>query len=259
MNTPSAFLFDVWYTLLYLPNGPRRAVEASRRRAWVDALERSGLDVPSATARAHELTVEIARREPLGDPFPLSAQAAWAIPNGRVDLPRLESALARGIEAAPVRVAPGCLRLLEGLRNEAIPTALVSNVVHEPPEAIHRILRRCGIASQVDVIVLSSEVGAAKPDPRPMRIALERLKTSAGGSLHLGDTDLDLVAAWRAGVPAARYVGLRRFWPGSPIPMRGPPRLPAPTVESWARLRSTLPRLWPRAQRAAARFVQASA
>ncbi len=60
------------------------------------------------------------------------------------------------------------------------------------------VLERLGLAEPFAAIVTAAEVGAAKPDPRPFQVALERLGVDAGRALHVGDDAVtDVVGAQR--------------------------------------------------------------
>lgn len=256
---PAAVTFDVWYTLLYLTRTSGRAYEAARRAAWHDALAGPGLPSAAVRERVRAMEVEGRRREAAGAAFTLAQQGRWVRRTPPVDLARLDRALRRAIRLLEVRVAPGALSVLERLREQGIALALVSNVIHEPTPEIHRILGATGLRRRVDAIVLSNELGAAKPSPRPVRVALRALGIRPADALHFGDSDYDLLAAWRAGAAGARYVGLARYWP--PAPPRPPefPRVPIPSVARWADLAPGLGRLYARARRVADAARQASA
>lgn len=65
------------------------------------------------------------------------------------------------------------------------------------------VLERLGLAEPFAAIVTAAEVGAAKPDPRPFQVALERLGVDAGRALHVGDDAVtDVVGAQAAGLTA---------------------------------------------------------
>lgn len=256
---PRAVTFDVWYTLLYLTPASRRAYVRARREAWVSALESAGLSPSLARRRLHALEGEAQRREPRGIAFTLEEQRRWAAPGHPVNASRLTRALGRALGAVAVRPAPGALGLLDRLREKGFALGLVSNVVYESPATIREILDRTGVAGRVRTVVLSSEVGSAKPKARPLQIALDRLGVAPAAALHLGDSDYDILAAWRAGASAARYTGVRRSWPPSTGHGTGRVRTRVPEVDRWSRLPRALPDLWQRARRAAERGHQASA
>jgi putative hydrolase of the HAD superfamily len=60
-----------------------------------------------------------------------------------------------------------------------------------------------GISARFDTVVISAEVGFAKPDPRIFRLALDALGVAAVDAWHIGDgLDTDVVGARAAGVRA---------------------------------------------------------
>ncbi len=68
------------------------------------------------------------------------------------------------------------------------------------------VVRALGLAPALDAIVLPSNTGLAKPDPRMFQVALERLGSRAGLALYIGDREKDCVAAARAfGLRGLRY------------------------------------------------------
>ena len=75
--------------------------------------------------------------------------------------------------------------------------------------AIRALLAPCGLDALLEVVVTSSDVGAAKPDPRIVHEALRRLGADAKRALLIGDRDVDRDAAAAAGVAfAATDAGL---------------------------------------------------
>jgi putative hydrolase of the HAD superfamily len=96
------------------------------------------------------------------------------------------------------RVHDDVLPTLEGLRREGIRTAVLSNW----DERLRPLLQRLQLAHYFDPIIVSCEVGTAKPDPAIFRFAAEALDLSPDRILHVGDDpSLDL-AANRAGFHA---------------------------------------------------------
>jgi putative hydrolase of the HAD superfamily len=63
-------------------------------------------------------------------------------------------------------------------------------------------IERFGLAALMDVLVVSEEVGVAKPDPTIFRIALERLGITPAEALFVGDSpEHDLRGAAAVGMP----------------------------------------------------------
>ena len=71
------------------------------------------------------------------------------------------------------------------------------------PSAIQRAkIERFGLANYFDELIVSAEVGVAKPDPAIFRLALERLGVAPAEALFVGDSpEYDLRGAMAAGVP----------------------------------------------------------
>jgi nicotinate-nucleotide--dimethylbenzimidazole phosphoribosyltransferase len=69
---------------------------------------------------------------------------------------------------------------------------------------VRTALAGSGVGELLEVIVTSSDVGSAKPDPAGITLALARLGADPGRTLFVGDTDGDEAAAAAAGVRFAR-------------------------------------------------------
>jgi putative hydrolase of the HAD superfamily len=71
------------------------------------------------------------------------------------------------------------------------------------PSAIQRAkIERFGLASYFDVLIVSGEVGVAKPDPAIFMLALEQLSAAPHEALFVGDSpEFDLRGAEAAGMP----------------------------------------------------------
>lgn len=238
---PDALSLDVWYTLLYQTAPERAAYERARLGAWTRTLAEAG--VPAAR-KVRALVAESRRRERAGRAFSLDEQSRWLSRWPRLDPRVVARRLDAAVREARVRVAPGALAMLDRLRRAGVPVGLVSNVTSEPSESIRALLERTGLARRVAEVVLSSEVGAAKPDPRPLRLLARRLGFAPSRMLHVGDTDLDILGAWRAGVPAARYVGVRRHWPSRHRPSLGAAERAVPRVQRWSDFPQHLAATW---------------
>ena len=100
-------------------------------------------------------------------------------------------------------VSAGTLAVLDALRDDGHPLALISNATSETAEAWPQSpLARC-----FDVAVFSSDVGLAKPDPAIYRIAAERLGVAPGECVFVGDgADGELAGAAAAGMTVLRTI-----------------------------------------------------
>jgi HAD superfamily hydrolase (TIGR01549 family) len=83
--------------------------------------------------------------------------------------------------------------------------ALVSIVTNNTLEEQREKLRFLGIEDAVDQLVVSAEVGVAKPDPRIFRIALGRAGVAPEETVMVGDS-------WSSDVIGARRSGIRPIW-----------------------------------------------
>jgi len=106
------------------------------------------------------------------------------------------------------REAPGARNLLLRLRSLRWATAIVSNFDRRLPN----ILRGLGLAELFDVVVLCSDVGAAKPDAAIFHRALERLEVPASRAIVVGDDkELDIEGARAAGLRAIDVKSLAKL------------------------------------------------
>lgn len=95
------------------------------------------------------------------------------------------------VGALVYRFLPGALETVAALRRRGLSVAVVSNW------DIGLVGR---LASLGLPVLTSAEAGAAKPDPRLFRLALERLGVRAERALHVGDRDEDERGARAAGM-----------------------------------------------------------
>lgn len=103
------------------------------------------------------------------------------------------------------RAAPESGEMLVELRRRGLVTAIVSNF----DRRLHRILEGLGLSPLFDAVVLPSDAGAAKPDPRIFAFALERVGSCAAAALFVGDDrDRDLAGARCAGLHAIEVQSL---------------------------------------------------
>lgn len=73
--------------------------------------------------------------------------------------------------------------VMRELRRRGLPLAIVSNCDHSTRPVVERL----GLYDEADAVILSFEVGAAKPSPEIYRVALERLEVEAGDALFVDD------------------------------------------------------------------------
>ncbi|MBX5443245.1 MAG: HAD-IA family hydrolase [Solirubrobacteraceae bacterium] len=193
---PGAVLLDALGTLVtFAPPAPRlRALLAERHGVGVT------LDEAQAAMRAeiahyrrhHDRAVDAAslaalRRE-------CAAVLRDALPPAARDAVSADALVPTLLDAIAFSAYPEAAEVLDALRGRGHPLAVVSNW----DVSLHGVLRDTGLAGRVDVVVTSAELGAAKPDPAPLRAALRALGAPAAGARHVGDTPSEDVAAARA-------------------------------------------------------------
>ncbi len=99
------------------------------------------------------------------------------------------------------RAVPGARALLERLRGRTTIGIVSNNQVAEQVDKLEVL----GLRDLIDLLVISEEVGVAKPDPRIFRTALERARSAPGEAVMIGDS-------WANDIVGARAVGLRAVW-----------------------------------------------
>lgn len=122
-----------------------------------------------------------------------------AIPE--LPLPEAREAL---LAALSFRAFPDAAPALRELRERGLTLVVVSNW----DASLREVLAAAGLLELVDDVVPSAEAGAAKPDPRPFRMALEAAGCEPGEAVHVGDSrENDVAGAEAAGI---RAILLRR-------------------------------------------------
>ncbi len=98
--------------------------------------------------------------------------------------------------AEPWQVYADVAEHLQRWRDAGLKLAVVSNF----DQRLHKLLERLELSPLLDAVVVSSQVGAAKPDPLPFQRALQLLDLPAEGAWHIGDSPEDEAGANAAGV-----------------------------------------------------------
>jgi len=91
---------------------------------------------------------------------------------------------------------PEAVEVLTDLRRRDLAIAVVSNW----DCSLDETLAQLGLTELVDLVITSAEAGAAKPDPRIFRCALERLAVTPQRALHIGDEECDRDGAIATGM-----------------------------------------------------------
>jgi putative hydrolase of the HAD superfamily len=93
-------------------------------------------------------------------------------------------------------VPEGVVEQLQALAETGVAIAVVSN----SDGSVEAALQKCGIS--FDIVIDSTVVGYAKPEPEIFRLALDKLNVAPANAVHVGDT------AW-ADVDGAHAAGVR--------------------------------------------------
>jgi putative hydrolase of the HAD superfamily len=102
-------------------------------------------------------------------------------------------------DAAAWRVVDGGLELLSNLRGSGFGIAVVSNFDFR----LRALLAALKITPLVDLVILPSDVGAAKPDPALFERAIAELRVARDAAIVVGDhPEQDIAAARNAGLCA---------------------------------------------------------
>lgn len=115
----------------------------------------------------------------------------------------VDALYARFAQPALWRVYPEVPERLAAWHRQGLRLAVVSNF----DGRLHALLRELGLMAWLERVIVSSEIGAAKPSAVPFRRALEALALEPHEVWHVGDQPEDVEGASRAGV---RCLRLRR-------------------------------------------------
>ncbi len=200
----TAVLFDLDDTLFDHSACTRAALADLRRQfavlrrapaALVEAEHRRLLEALHLRVLAGQLTVDDARIERF--------RRLLAFADGAPDaaLPADLAAAYREAYLAHWRPVEGALDLLLALHGRISTGVVTNNVASEQRQKI----AACGFGPLLDAVIISDEVGVAKPDPRIFGLALEALGCEAGETVMVGD-------AWETDIAGARAAGIRPLW-----------------------------------------------
>jgi len=112
----------------------------------------------------------------------------------KIVMNNLREHLKQGMSFRPF---PGIKKLLSGLKRKGFKLGVISNASN----SLYDILKRTGLSSFFDVIIVSEEVGCEKPDVRIFKKALNFLKIKPYEAVFIGDNFIaDIIGAKKAGI-----------------------------------------------------------
>lgn len=101
---------------------------------------------------------------------------------------------------ALMRRYEGAVEAVARLRARGARLGIVTSKMNQ---AARRGLRHCGFGDWFDVVIGADDVERHKPDPLPVRAALERLGATADSAVYVGDSPHDVAAGRAAGCRTA--------------------------------------------------------
>jgi len=179
-------------------------------RGLQDALSAQGLlGVPMDWVRASlhggvESTVDhvlTAWREGVAEAVPAVAQGRLALPERASLLSAYRQALADQTPALD-SVYPGVLDLLAHARSQGWRLAVCTN---KDERSARRLLAALGLLPFFERVVGADTCERRKPDPMPLRHALEGLDVQAAQAVMVGDSAVDADCAQAVGVPCVLH------------------------------------------------------
>lgn len=105
-------------------------------------------------------------------------------------------------------VYSGVPEMLAGLAADGWAIGLCTNKPKRPAEAV---LRHFGLDSSFRAVVGGDSLPQRKPDPAPLRRAIDDLRATS--ALYVGDSEVDAATASAAGVPFVLFTGGYRWSP----------------------------------------------
>ncbi|MDB6026850.1 MAG: putative superfamily hydrolase [Verrucomicrobiales bacterium] len=101
-------------------------------------------------------------------------------------------------------VYPETIQILAALREQAIPTGILTDVPYGMPRAfVQRDLDGAGISERFNVLLTSVDVGVRKPETDGYLALADRLGIAPDEMLYVGNEPKDVIGAKRAGAMAA--------------------------------------------------------
>jgi 2-haloalkanoic acid dehalogenase type II len=106
----------------------------------------------------------------------------------------------RKLDRETRRRYPDVVDLLSAVAELKLKLALVTN---GPSDLQRDRVTSLGLDDVLDAVIISAEIGVAKPDPRPFLLAIEQLNVEPSEAWHVGDSlASDVAGALAAGVTA---------------------------------------------------------
>jgi HAD superfamily hydrolase (TIGR01549 family) len=102
------------------------------------------------------------------------------------------------------KLRPYAKRLLYTLKRRKEFLAIASN---RPNYFTNIILKKLGIKKYFDIVLCADQINRLKPDPRILYMIIKKLGVKKKDAVYVGDMDIDMETAMRAGVDAIFITG----------------------------------------------------
>lgn len=197
-TTPDALCFDLDLTLCETTQDRHAVLAAAFERAGVEQY----CEVADMAAVVPDVPAVESDREFFAALFELAAERVDGVDPGSVPVDDLASAHDAIVDHSQVRFRDGAEVALDAARANG-PVGLVTNGARETQTTK---LEALGIADAFDVAVFCdpNEGMPPKPDPKPIRTAVDALGVDLETTVHVGDSKAsDVAGAHAAGVRSA--------------------------------------------------------
>ena len=109
-------------------------------------------------------------------------------------------AIYEGCAVDRTRLFPGVFRALQRFSEAGVPQAVCTN---KPQGIAEQVLSGLRIADYFRTVIGGDTLPRRKPDPMPLRVIMSGLGVKPGGTLLIGDSEVDLATARAAGARVA--------------------------------------------------------
>lgn len=104
------------------------------------------------------------------------------------------------------RIDPRMVDLIADLHKN-YKTGLITNAHHE---FIEPLLQKSHLRRHLDSVVVSSRIGAVKPDPKIFKMCLDELQVEPDEAVYFDDLDRHVAGARELGIQAVRFDGYQQ-------------------------------------------------
>lgn len=213
-----AVTLDLWLTLVAELDGSQRSEKRyqTRTRLAGEVLEGFGMPVPhddlliasrstsEMITSDHDLGVDLEFTDRVAQMLALvDEELPGRLGDGQVSA--VGDAVDRAFVDNPPRFLPGAKEVLSQLSSLDINVALISNTGLTSASAYRKWFEAEGVLDQFHELTFSNEIACAKPNPNIFCPTLDKVGSSPGSALHIGDNLL-------TDISGAAGVGMKTGW-----------------------------------------------